>query len=676
MDLTEYLVSLKKLQLENKRTGDDGKKRFELMGKGLEAAKGSMRDLVGSAKQGLATVATLGGAFSIAGGVQGAVRLNAKYREIAFNASKAGEKAVEYAEVQGIVERASTKTSRELDEMATAFGDLVQGTGDLQFSTAILASLGTAANAAHTDVATLVPLADQLKTKFGLATEAIPDALARIVDHSRQGGPKLGEFADVASTLGANLMEAGMGGSQALDFLLGSLVKLDDGTGDLGKAVKGVQQLLLNLTKGDEVAALAKDLAIDPKTLLNEKDVIDRLSKILSFGKRGLDALKANFVGPEERKALRILFTQPFEEALQRAKASGLKGKDAVDQALRVMQEGIEAFGDSNFDAAEMAKLAAKEQESPQARLRAAMNALNKAFETPEVIDAITELSKALPQLAEILGDLVSFAAKHPVLAGAGFVGAKAAGSAGSAMLGEVASRIIDGHSKGAKAAGEALLDKLKAGMPTVSATGGGAMALAFKAASVAAAGAIGFEIGTAIAPYLISDEGFKKERETEGGTEAAIANAAGGGSAAAMRERLKRLEAALDTESKAKLGSGFIDSAVATFGGPDAAAASKERLARGEAAANDLRWRIREKTIEEARGSSTVTMEPETIRGGKVALDSGAPRQIAGALSTALGGKVLSVRIVNGGEGGITARAQGTRGPRPTTPPMPSGGV
>jgi hypothetical protein len=682
LDAGEYLVELKKVGEQNKKTSDDGQRKFKAMGAGIDAAKRSLGGMLDTAKQGIRTLATLGGAFTVGQSVKGAVELQAQYRQLAFNASEATGSLITAKDVQLTVDRVAAKTTRTNEELTKSYVELFQATGDLEFSGRAIASIGTVATATGKNVDTLTGLAGTLNEKFGVTAATLDDAFATIIGNTDKGGVKLTELAEVGDQLGANLLQAGLRGERGLRFLLGSLNKVEGEMGGMARASKGVGQILLNLGKGSELKAMAKDLGLDPKKLINEKDAIARLMKILSFGKKGLDTLKANFVGPEEQKALRLLFTDPFESALQRAKDSGLKGKDAIEQAMRVLEGQIADFGKSTTTAKSLQEQAAKEAKEPTAALRQALNTLNVAFAQPEMIQAVNDLAKMLPGLAKALGNLLSFAAKHPLLATSGAIGIKAGASFVGAIASQMTQTIVEAHIKGATKAGDKILSKLMSGgKGGVGGSIGGAAGLAFKAAAVLAAGAIGFEIGNAIAPHIIDplvNKDLKKTRDVEGGTEAAIAGSGGRGSTSMLLEKQRKLQAAIDAERNAKLGSGVMDGMISMAGGPDVEKMSQDRIARAEQALAALKLRILQgegDRFGQPRAAAKPTADAAAPR--KVSLDSGAPRAIAGALVDGLSGKTLTVRLERG-SGGIVAqpRSAGGHGPRPQPPAQPGGGV
>ncbi len=684
LDSGEYLVQLRKVGDENARVADAGKRKFDAMGKGIDGAKGAMRSLWSTAKDGIRTLTTLGGAFTAASAAKQAVDLQAKFRMIANQASNASGAMVTASQVQMDVARSAAIASRTSGEMVTVFGDLRDATGDLEFTREVLGTIGTTATGTGRSLASLTVLADQLHTKFGIAASEMGEAFARVEDHASRGGPTFDEFSQAAGTLGDDLLQAGMRGQQGLDFLLGALIKTDDEMQDFGSQVGGIKKLLLNLGKGSELKSIAKDLAIDPAKLVNEKDAIARMMKILSFGEKGLKTLKANFVGPEEQKALRILFTDPFEDALKRAAAGGIKGKDAIDFALKVLEGQIEEFGESNLNAAEIQKRAAKEMESPQANLRKALERLEQSFGQPEIITAIDELSKALPELARIFAGFVTFAAKNPLLAGALGLG----GHVGSSFLSGAAAEVLKAHLAGGKQGGA----ELKGGVEAGAKAGSSILGTAAKAFGIAAAAAVAFEAGR-----QAIDNHF--QGETDASTRVMRATLGGKPKTAADRDRqVAELEAAI--HGSRDVGKGFFNRAMQGAASGLGAAANMKGMPGlpgmlgatahaivGPGGAGPSAVDQAEKQREEARkriaelrdirfGTTTVDQQTGGGAARPVKLEAGAPRLIGTALVDALRGVTLDVRMASGSGAPASARSPGGRGPLGMPAVSPGGGT
>lgn len=672
LDSAEFLGELRKMATELKKTSDDGKKNFKGIGAGIDAAKGKMREMAGTAKTALKAVVSLGGTFSFAQGIRGAAALDARMRALAFRIEVATKKGIDHRDLQVELDRAGAKTSRTTEEMATAFDTVFSATKDLQFTRDVLGAIGDTATATGEEIDTVATVAQQMQRKFGIASKDIRQSLAEVFESAQQGGPSFSDFARTIDTVGAALIQSGLKGQNAMRFLMGALNETDAQFGSLGQQVTGIQNLLLNLQQTNRLKTIAKNLAIPASQLLNEKDFLGVLHRIMGQGQKGLDQLKANFVGPEEQKALRVLFTDPFEGALERAKASGLKGKDAIDQALRVLDDRIGEFGKSTLTAADIQKRAAKEAEQPQAQVRKALETLQKSFTQPEIIQGINDLAKMLPGVASALGSFLSFAAKHPILAGTLGIGANVGqaflqGFVREAVAKGVAQKVLEGHAKGAVDVAKKVL--------TAHIAGGSKLKGAMMAGGVLAAAAI----AAAYAKQAI-DEAADEDAKTTGGLSAARAKAASRtGSIAKQEAEAKQLEKAIAEKRKSesgtitKLGKG----AASLFGGEGSALTfekDQDEIARAE---RDLREKRAH--IEQLKNPPPSAAPTAAAPAGpaKVALDSMASRLIATATADAMGARVLNVRLVNTPGGiGASARSYGGRGPMTLPAPAQGGGV
>lgn len=413
LDSGQFVVSLKQVGSKTEQLAREGKKVGDTFGGALKSADRAATNfahrLGGLARDAL----TLGGAFTLGKGIKDTIEMQGRIRALAFSISNATGEQVKAVDVQRDLEHAAGKTSRTTAEMLDVFSGIQETTGDAAFARDSLEAIGTTATATGKPLSALANVAGTLREKFGTTAKELPQVLAGLVEMGDRGGPKLEDVAQVASQLGSNLVEAGLTGRRGLDFLTGALNELDDKSGDVGKSARGISQVLLNLGKGTEMKGIAKALAIDPKKLINEKDAIARLMKILSFGEKGVKALNDSFTSVEERKALGTLFVDPFEEALNRAHAGGIKGKDAIDAALRVLEARIEKFGEANLTAADIKARAAEEMKQPEAKLRGALERLNLAFQRPEIIGAIDQMSQSLPALAGAIGSVIEWISSH-----------------------------------------------------------------------------------------------------------------------------------------------------------------------------------------------------------------------------------------------------------------------
>lgn len=439
LDDGQFVAAMGKAGDAAVKSAQRSERAMQVFGAGVKQATSNLQSLGSTARSSLGMVSGLLGGLSVGTAIKGAVELDAKFKQLAFRVSTATREQVKHTELQRLAERAAIKTGRRTAEMADAYEQLFSATGDRDFADNMLETIGEAATATGQDIATLTSLADQMHTKFGVAAGEMGDVFGQVFEAAQMGGPSFQEFADVASNMGAELLNAGLSGRRGLDFMLGSLVATDDAMGNLQKQVKGVKQILLSLGDEAQIKAIAKALHIDPKKLLNEKDLMGRMRRILGLGKRGLDAVKASMKEAEEQKALKILFTDPFEKALQDANASGLKGKAAIDSALAVLDKSIGELGKSLTHGTHLQEEAQRRMNDPQRRLERALETLTQSFADPRIIGAVEDLSKYLPDLAAAFGKFAQFVVKNPVLAGTLGV----AGHAGGGMIQGVVSEAL-----------------------------------------------------------------------------------------------------------------------------------------------------------------------------------------------------------------------------------------
>ena len=545
------------------RSAQRSERAMQVFGAGVKQATTNLQSLGNTARSSLGMVTGLLGGLSVGSAIKGAVELDAKFKQLAFRVSTATREQVKHTELQRLAERAAIKTGRRTAEMADAYEQLFSATGSRDFADNMLETIGEAATATGQDIATLTSLADQMHTKFGVAAEEMGDVFGQVFEAAQMGGPSFAEFAEVASNMGAELLNAGLSGRRGLDFMLGSLVATDDAMGNLQKQVKGVKQILLSLGDEAQIKAIAKALHIDPKKLLNEKDLMGRMRRILSLGQRGLNAVKASMKEAEEQKALKILFTDPFEAALKDANESGLKGKAAIDAALAVLDKQIGELGKSLTHGTHLQDEAQKRMNDPQRRLERALETLTQSFADPRIISAIEDLSKYLPDLASAFGKFAQFVVRNPVLSGtlgvAGHVGGGMVQGVVSEALGDAFREAFGlgggsggggggggkggGKGGGVRAAAEMItgFDQRNHGLTEAQIIGntiedgverggekaGSKIATAMRIASIAAAAAIAYELGKEQIDNLF---GGKSDAMNEGAVTLAQTASKGGG--------------------------------------------------------------------------------------------------------------------------------------------------
>lgn len=697
-----------------KRAGDvvqdvthKGKRGMDAFGASADRVKGKIVAMGGAARTAMRYAVSLGGAFTVGNAIKGAVQLQRSYRQIAFGVREANGAMLKAVDVQKLVERTAAATGNKNEDMAQSFRDMLDATGDLDFSRKVLGAVGTTATGTGAELGTVGELADQMHTKFGVSAEGMLDAMAQVYGAAKQGGPNFNQYAEAISGVGAELLAAGVKGQKGLDFMLGALVATDDEFKSIPKQVAGLKAVLRGLSEKSELKKLAGNLGIDSKKLINEPDAIARLRRIFSTGKKGADAVLAPLHEGEEKRTMEILFTNPFKKALKEAEATGLKGQSAIDAALVVFDKGLGEFGKSSMDAAELVRRADEERRSPEGQLTAALNRLGKAFAQPPIIKAIDDLAVHLPKLAELVADIVGFAAAHPIIAGGAAVGGKIlTGIAGDAiggavstgagalikrMLGKGAGGAVANVAGGAAEVAASGIQRFQqfgmGGGITAEMLGAAPEALAAgeaAAAGIAAplatglavtiGGAIAAAVAAATMGYGIHRLGVEGDASADLGS--ATAAGFGGGSRQQKMAALERLQASRKTFAETETGEGGLDWLARTVTGVDSRQGAKEQLRLADEAIKKLQADLAR--TPGAKGGGPVVL-PETNIVGRVKVDQEGSRMIGVATATALGGQVLTVRIANAREVGLgTANAGpgGSRGPRAADTPKQGGSV
>jgi hypothetical protein len=522
-----------------------GRRMEKHISAGMGGAKQSLGQLGGHAKNALGMVTGLAAGFSFAGAVKHTLELDERLKTLSYRIKLATGEIESAAQLQDLFEQKAAKTGRTVGDMADAFETVYAATRDLQYSKDVLEAVANTATATGESITNIGTLAHQMQRKFQLSAGEVGDALAQVAQGAVQGGPSIQEFAATFDQLGAVMLQNGMRGKQALGFIVGALNATDSEGAALGARVSGLQAMFTKLASPTVLEHIAKALSIPAKELLDEKGFEGRLSKILRHGEKGIGALKRVFVEASEQSVARILFLDPFRDAVKKAQTSGLKGRDAVEQAVRSVEGQIAKFGEASVKAADIAAEAGNRQQDASRRLTLAMDALNTAVARPEVVGALEDLAAKAPEVADGFGKLLRWVIQNPILAGVMGVG----GFASKGFLAEMSKSIVASHIEGVKA--WAAANQVAAAR----------MAGALKVAGAGVAAMIAFELGK-----RAIDATFQQGAEAQGKTAAALANTANtGGGLKGAKGRLAELEKALAAERAA--GSGWTGAVEGTLG-------------------------------------------------------------------------------------------------------------
>ncbi len=454
---------------------------FAAMKTGFGGAKNALGELGGQLRTVLSTAATLGGTLSVGAAIKEASDATSSYKDLAF-AIRAGTGAsVTWQQVQQDVESVSGRWKRSNKEVADSFAAIFAETGDLEFTKKAIDSVAMAATASGKN---LTGVAGTLNEKFGIGADGIDDALAAVQELGNQGGVSVEELGEKLGFVGASAKLLGMQGQQGLQQILGMLNMADDAIGPPRQKFAALSSLLEGMADPGKMKEIQKALGVQ---LLDGKGGVksDAMDRILAKTKGQQGELAKVFSGGELKliSSLGESFSKGFTSAEGDVKAKTAAGISAYRAAL------LEA-GKVSLTGADQQREAIERLKDPQRQLQDAMNRFTKAFQQPEMIDAIDKVAKAAPQLAQTFASLISFATKHPLLSGAMVVGGVAAKGAAGALITKVSESAM-------KTAGETLAS-VASKHPGWAAAGG--------VMGVAAGAAIAFAVGKSLIDASMGD--------------------------------------------------------------------------------------------------------------------------------------------------------------------------
>ena len=589
-------------------------------------------------------------------------------------------------------EGAADRNSRNTMEMAAAYRELRNTTQNMDFAEKTFELAAVGANATGESVKDVGAILSQLNERFGVTAEEAPAALQKVIEFADRGAFSLEEFSSIADGIVPTFKLAGLEGTKGLDILLGTFEDVDNQLGTTGQKVTGVQNLLLDLAKPAKIKAIAKGMAVNPKDMLNEGDTLERLRMIVSKGGKGLESLRAQMVGPEQVKALELLL-KPFREAQDVAKKAGDSPSKAIEKGLNAFDEQISGFGKATGDITKLKEQAARAMDSPERKLKLALEKVQQSFQNPKFIGAIEKLADKLPQMADGVAKMVEFIVDNPLMAGGIALGGKAASSFAGPSI---AKMMLGGGAKAGTEAGEALV---KSGAKTGAATAGG-FAKGVKGPlgmsggkifGAAAAGVIAFEMTSALLDHF--DEVEERDKKLKGSGEVKLAGekALKGGTVehkAMAAEKLKRAADQADKAAETGPVQGAIDylselGQLAT-GGAGSVGRSDSEVLSGQASDMRALAAALEEQIANAKspdrnsGKITQLEDLRSVGGGqggkvsKVKIDN--MDNLSSQLSKGLASQVLRVQVTNlpapGGGG------NNSRGPGAPPPPSAGGGT
>ena len=499
--------------------------------KGAGAAKDSLVELGSSLKSTLASAATLGGALSFGAGAHAGMELVSVYKDLAFQISTGTGKAVAWQAVQQDIEAAAGRWKQSNEKVAASYRALFDETGDLDFTKKAVDAVSMAVTASGKSFESLASIAGTLNEQFGIMGDEMGGALASVLELGSKGGATVEDLGAKLGVVGASAKQMGLEGRAGLQQVLGMLNVGDNVTGSFKKNLLAVTGLMEAFGNADKLKSIEKDLGIrlTDKSGGARKDALD---KILAKTGGKEETLSKVFQG--DTLKLVSNFGKTFQKTFSETEGTA-KVKTAA--ALAAFHKALDAAGKTSLTAAQLEAEAKKRAaEDPARAMDDAMDKFKAAFTKPEMIASMEKLAQLLPRVASGAAKLVQMVANHPLLAGAGFIGAKAGGSFVASIAGDAIKGI--GKSIGKDIAASAAKD----GAWAVAGQGIGA------AAAIAVAGAVAYELGKAAIDSVYGDKA-KDQGDLATGVASAAAAAGSGNKermfqeAVTLREKIRVAE-------------------------------------------------------------------------------------------------------------------------------------
>lgn len=657
-----FLTQMRELQKQSKEfgdaiegIGDDADKAsrktsgfFGAVKTAAGGARSAVGELGGQLKNVLTMAATLGGSLSVGAAIHQAKELSESYRNIAFAVRVATGENVTAAQVQADIATVADRWKQSTQGVTAAYEDLFKTSGDVDFSKKGLATAAKTSTATGASLKATTAIVNELGEKFGVAGDRMDDAMASLVSTIPGGKAGLEELGDKLGLLGASARGVGLEGEAGLKKVLGILNVAGASGGNFKKELMSTVALLEQLGDVDQAKNIEKKLGIKitDKSGATKGDALERI--ITATGGKREDLSKV-FSGP----VLRLVgeLGKAFEQG---AAGEGDENKKAA-AGIDALRAAMAKTGKGAIDAAGLQEQANERNKDAQRNLQQAMNDFTKAFERPEIVNAIDQVAAAAPKLARTLGNLIEFASKHPLLSAGAVVGGVAAKGAAGAVLTKVSEAAMEKLGK----AGEGMAKSL-----SEAAAKHPGWATAGKSLGVAAAALIAFEIGKALIDKSLDkdEQGIAGVDDAAGTAESMLKHGTGNpeqraAAAKALEEQIATLEASKP---------GFASSLGSMFAGEGDSIGERQGKSLGRAKAMLAALKAEAPpSLPEAMAAAAPSSGPskdaeriarEVAGGGasneprKMALTN--EQALAAAIARQLGATPLRVTIAGGGTG------------------------
>src|SRR5690606_2617261 len=152
--------------------------------------------------------------------INSAMQLQGTYAQIAFEMERISGKAFTIADAQELIDRATEKTRRSHEEMATAMQAMLQAGADPRYAVANLDVVGEAMNATKLDAATLGTTMGTLSARVKLSGSEGRNALEQIVTVAKTAKVSAEDLITSINDTAVTAQENGLRGAAGFTFLL------------------------------------------------------------------------------------------------------------------------------------------------------------------------------------------------------------------------------------------------------------------------------------------------------------------------------------------------------------------------------------------------------------------------------------------------------------------------
>jgi hypothetical protein len=455
--------------------------------------------------------------------------------------------------VQAKIETAGAQWSQDNKKVAQSYREIFEETGNLKYTEAAIGEVSKAATATGKDIGLFANFAGVAFDKFGVKAEEVGPALRTIFSLCERGGFNVEEMSSQFAMLGAGAKVAGAHGVEGLSRILGMSQFGKDALGRMRERITAITQLLSELSNPAKAKELGLKLHVN---LLDKKGNVKEgaLDTVLAKTGGNISKLLPLFSDPVAKLMAEFgkLYQGGFNDSTK-------KGKGKVQDGLDAFHAGLEKAAKSNIDDATWTAQAADKKKDFEAAMAVTMNELRAAFSKPEMIESLQKLATIAPRLAAGTARMLETIVNHPLLVGAGFIGARTGMAALGGMAGTAASGLTSAaaHSLGAIVAaglskttiqtlqvatgsmGEAIMKEV-----SVTSRWGNLGKVLGAAGGIAIAAALLFELGK----WAIDDI-FKKKSGEQSDLAVATARTAKGTSKDQQRESIQKLKARLSEQ-------------------------------------------------------------------------------------------------------------------------------